>query len=100
MTIKVTAVIDFFYLLDTPYEYILVRLENTYEESIVNLKTMQRWTSKIRNGKQILTINRGQANPDETKMLVIRTMIEENPHLSRKKIAQNLSLHRDIAMRN
>jgi aspartyl aminopeptidase len=67
MTIEVTAVIDFFYLLDTPYEYILVRLENAYEEGIVNLKTMQRWTSKIRNGKQILTINRGQGNPDETK---------------------------------
>jgi hypothetical protein len=42
MTIEVTAVIDFFYLLDTPYEDIVVRLENADEEGIVNLKTMQR----------------------------------------------------------
>jgi hypothetical protein len=51
MTIKVRAVIHFFHRLDMPDEDILARLENAYGEGIANLKTVQHWTLKFRNGK-------------------------------------------------
>jgi hypothetical protein len=37
----------------------------------------------------------GQGDPTKRKLLVTRTMIEQNPYLSQKNIAQTLSLHRD-----
>jgi hypothetical protein len=41
------AVIHFFYLLDTPDEDILARLETAYGQDIVNSKTVRRWISKF-----------------------------------------------------
>jgi hypothetical protein len=45
------TVIHFFYLLDTPYEVVMARLQSAYGEGIVNSETVQRWTSKFRNRK-------------------------------------------------
>jgi hypothetical protein len=63
----VRAVIHFFDLLDTPDEDFLARIEDTYGEGIVNLETVQRWTSKFRNGKTNLDNEQRPGDPDKTK---------------------------------
>jgi hypothetical protein len=45
-------------------------------------------------------MKRSQGDPDETKITRNKFMIEENPCLSQKKIAQTLSLHHDIVKRS
>jgi transposase len=100
MTIEVRAVIHFFYLLNTPDEDILAQLETAYGEGIVNLKTVQRWTSKFRDKKTDLDDQPRSGRPRRDEELPrILTMIEENPYLSQKKIAQSLSLHHGIVKR-
>jgi hypothetical protein len=51
MIIEVRTVIHFFDPLGTPDENILAQLDSAHREGIVNLKPVQRWTSKFRNGK-------------------------------------------------
>jgi hypothetical protein len=51
MIIEVRAMVHFFYLLDMPDEYVLVWLGRACAEGIVNLQTVQLWTSKFRNGE-------------------------------------------------
>jgi hypothetical protein len=60
MVIEVRAEIHFAYLLDMPHEHILARLESAYGEGSLNLKPVQRWTSKFRNGKTDLD---GESRP-------------------------------------
>jgi hypothetical protein len=50
-TIEMTVVIHFFDLLYTPDEDILARLDSIYGASLLYLKTVQRWTTKLRNRK-------------------------------------------------
>jgi hypothetical protein len=49
-------------------------------------------------GKQTLAMNGCQGDPTKRKFPVTRTIIEENPYLSRKKNAQTLSLHHDVVL--
>jgi hypothetical protein len=93
-------VIHFFYLLDISDKYIRARLKSAYGEGIVNLKAVQRWTLKFRNGKAYLDDEPSPGRPRRNEKLpVIRTMIEENQYLSQKEIAQALSLCHDIMKR-
>jgi hypothetical protein len=96
----VRTVIHFFYHPDTPDEGILARFGKIYGEGIGNLKAIQPWTWKCRNGKTDLDNEPTPEQPRRNKKLpVIRTMIEENPYLSQGKIAQTLALHRDTVKR-
>jgi hypothetical protein len=79
MAIEVRAGIHFFYLVETPDEDILARFESAYGEGIVNLKTVQRWTSKFCNGKTDLDDEPWPGRPRRNEKLpVIRTMIEKS----------------------
>jgi hypothetical protein len=83
MAIEVRMVIHFFYLLDTPDEDILARLDSAYGEGIVNLKTVQSWTPKFRNAKKDLDEDPSPGQPRRNEKLpVIRTTTKENPDLS------------------
>jgi hypothetical protein len=66
MTIEVRAVIHFFYLLDTRDEDILGRLQSASGDRIVNLKQCSLGRRNFAMGKQILKMNRGHSDPDET----------------------------------
>jgi hypothetical protein len=71
------AVIHFLGLLDMPDEDILARLETAYGEGIVNLKVVQRWTSKFCNGQTDLDDERRAGQPRrDGKLPEIGAMIE------------------------
>jgi hypothetical protein len=55
------------YLLDTPDEDILARVENVHRNGIVNLKTVRRWTSKFRSGETDLVDELKPSDGAETK---------------------------------
>jgi hypothetical protein len=59
---------------------------------------VHRWTSKFRNGKPDLDDEPKPGRRSE-KLPVMKTMIEEKPYLSQRKIAQTLSLHHNIVKR-
>jgi hypothetical protein len=94
------TVIHFFHLLDVLDEDILAPLDSTYREGGINLKTAQRWSSKFPNGETDFGNEPmpGRRRQNE-KLPVIGTMIEENPYLSQKKIAQILPPCYDIVKR-
>jgi hypothetical protein len=67
MTIEVRAVIHFFYLLDTPGEDILARLDSAYGEGVVKVKRLRHWTSKFCNGEKDLDDEARPPTPTKQK---------------------------------
>ncbi|GFU72670.1 histone-lysine N-methyltransferase SETMAR [Trichonephila clavipes] len=60
---------------------------------IVNVHTCQRWFSKFRSGNLSLHVSDRSGRPSKIDNNVLRSMLENNQHLSSQEIAEDFGIH-------
>ncbi|GFU73766.1 histone-lysine N-methyltransferase SETMAR [Trichonephila clavipes] len=64
-----------------------------FEKDIVNVRTCQRWFSKFRSGDLSLRESDRSGRPSKIDNDVLRSMLENNPHLTSQEIAEEFGIH-------
>ncbi|GFV96154.1 histone-lysine N-methyltransferase SETMAR [Trichonephila clavipes] len=62
-------------------------------KDIVNIRTCQRWFSKFRAGDLSLLESDRSRRPSKMDNDVLRSMLENNPHLTSREIAKEFGIH-------
>ncbi|GFU76837.1 histone-lysine N-methyltransferase SETMAR [Trichonephila clavipes] len=63
------------------------------DKNIVNVRTCQRWFSKFRSGDLSLQESDRSGRPSKIANDVLRSMLENNPHLTSREIAEEFGIH-------
>ncbi|GFT25711.1 histone-lysine N-methyltransferase SETMAR [Trichonephila clavipes] len=63
-----------------------------FGEDIVNVRTCQRWLSKFRSGDPSLQDSDRSGRPSKIDNDVLRSMLENNPHLTSQEIAEEFDI--------
>lgn len=64
-----------------------------FGKDIVNVRTCQRWFSKFRSGDLSLEESDRSGRPSKIDNDVLRSMLENNPHLTSREIAEEFGIH-------
>ncbi|XP_015911681.1 histone-lysine N-methyltransferase SETMAR-like [Parasteatoda tepidariorum] len=64
-----------------------------FGKDIVNVCTCQRWFSKFRSGDLSLKESDRSGRPSKIDNDVLRSMLENNPHLTSREIAEEFGIH-------
>lgn len=64
-----------------------------FGKDIVNVRTCQRWFSKFRSGDLSLEESDRSGRPSKIDNDVQRSMLENNPHLTSREIAEEFGIH-------
>ncbi|GFU27078.1 histone-lysine N-methyltransferase SETMAR [Trichonephila clavipes] len=63
------------------------------KNGIVNVRTCQRWFSKFRSGDLSVQESDRSGRPSKIDNDVLRSMLENNPHLTSREIAEEFRIH-------
>jgi transposase len=96
MDLEILSIIHFLWLRGASNEQIMSQIKETYENGMIHLRSVQRWTHDFAAGRAELDALPRPGRPrDFGKAERIRELLESELDVSQKTLSRKLNLHHD-----
>ena len=90
----VRVIIHFLWKKGQSNKEIEAEINDVYGEGTVSLRTVQKWTQRYGEGNESFEDQPRSGRPQKDELVkVVQQLLEDEPHLSQKKIAKRLEVH-------